>query len=603
MDGLNLGLRRLLFALPVIGTTAAAVHTMYAILSPMGMTVAEWGMLVLFSLSFVWIAIWFWNSLLGCIIRAVFKDPEAAASPILASLNRKRPITARTALVMPVYNEDPERTCRRLEATYRSIEAEGSLERFDFFLLSDTTDLAIAEQEIASFARLKRLLNPNRLHYRRREQNIGRKAGNIADFGRRWGRDYDFMVVLDADSVMSGRLVTDLTRMMEANADAGIIQTVPRPILAETLFGRLQQFGSRATAEVVNTGVGFWQMSDGNYFGHNAIIRTAAFFDHCDLPVLKGKGPLSGEIMSHDFVEAAFIRRAGYKVWNIPIGEGSYEEIPPTLIDYVKRDRRWCQGNLQHTRVLPQRGLKPLSRFHLAAGVMSYVASPLWFLFILMSVINLIHQSNPGLAYRGPGSESFTLYPGAWNLMAIELFCAIMAMLILPKVMGAMLLAADASERRRYGGFGGLFVSSMIEVAASVILAPVMMVFQTGFVASILSGISVRWDAQTRDSRRIGLVRALRSHATNLAFGFLLAAVVLTLAPQSLIWFLPLILGPLLSPLLTTVTSSRKLGYAFARNGLFMTPEETSPAAEIQPLRETAVRDWEAPLADGKTPA
>lgn len=599
MDGMNTSLRRVLFAVPVLGTTAAAVHTMYSILSPMGMTVAEWGMLILFSLSFVWIAIWFWNSLLGCAIQTLFKNSEAAASPILNSLNRNRQITSRTALVMPVYNEDPKRTCRRLVATYRSIEAEGSLDRFDFFLLSDTTDMQVAEEEVRCFAKLKQMLDPARIHYRRRELNLGRKAGNIAEFGARWGKDFDFMVVLDADSVMSGQLVTDLVRMMEVNEDAGIIQTVPRPILAETLFGRLQQFGSRATAEVVNTGVGFWQQGDGNYFGHNAIIRTKAFFTHCDLPTLSGKGPLSGEILSHDFVEAAFMRRAGYKVWNIPIGEGSYEEIPPTLIDYVKRDRRWCQGNLQHTRLLMEPGLKSLSRFHLGTGVMSYVASPLWFLFIAMSVINLVHQSNPSLMYRGPGSDLFTLYPGAWNVLAIELFCAIMAMLILPKLMGAVLLAANKTERRRYGGFSGLFLSSIIEIAASVILAPVMMVFQTGFIVSILSGVSVKWDAQTRDSRRIGISRALRQHATNLAFGGVLAVIVLTLAPQSLIWFLPLILGPLLSPLLTTVTSSQKLGNTFAHNGLFMTPEETNPAAEIRPLR--APQDlWDASMINGK---
>ena len=588
---MNATLRRLLFALPVFGTTAAAVAVMYAILSPMGMTYAEWGMLALFTLSFIWIAIWFWNSVLGYIIRALFRQPDAVSSPILNSLDRSASIHCRTALVMPVYNEDPERTCRRLEATYRSIEAEGSLAKFDFFLLSDTTNPEIAERELQIFNRMKQTLDGGRLHYRRREKNIGRKAGNIADFGERWGRNFDFMVVLDADSVMSGRLVTDLVRLMEANADTGIIQTVPRPILAETLFGRLQQFGGRATAEVVNTGVGFWQMGDGNYFGHNAVIRTKAFFDHCDLPVLSGSGPLAGEILSHDFVEAAYIRRAGYKVWNIPVGDGSYEEIPPTLLDYVKRDRRWCQGNLQHTRILPERGLKGLSRFHLGAGVMSYVASPLWFLFLVMSVINLLHQSNPALQYRGPGSEAFTLQPGAWNMMAIELFCAIMAMLILPKLMGAVLLATNPRERQRYGGLLGLMASSFIEIVASVVLAPVMMVFQTGFVVSILSGISVRWDAQKRDSRSIGIALALKSHATNLGFGSALALTVLAFAPQSVVWFLPLILGPLLSPLLTTVTSSRTLGRAFARHGLFMTPEETEPAAEIAPLR-TPETEW-----------
>ena len=566
--------------------TAAAVTFMYEILSPMGMTPAEWGMLVLFSLSFVWIAIWFWNSMLGFIIQAFRRNPGETASPILAQIDRGKPIQAKTAIVMPIYNEEPARTFRRLEATYRSIEQAGHLDQFAFFLLSDTTDLSIAEEERRCFTHLTGLLDATRVHYRRREKNIGRKAGNIAEFGDRWGKDFDFMVVLDADSVMSGELIADLVRMMEANPDAGIIQTVPRPILSETLFGRLQQFGGRATAEIVVTGVGFWQMGDGNYYGHNAIIRSAAFFTHCDLPVLKGRGPLSGEIMSHDFVEAAYIRRAGYKVWNIPVGEGSYEEIPPTLLDYVKRDRRWCQGNLQHSRVLIEKGLSPLSRFHMASGIMSYVASPLWFLFLVMSVFNLLHQSNPGLSYRGPGSGLFTLVPGDWNLMAITLFCIIMAMLILPKFLGTFLLALNARERARFGGAGGLFASGLLETAMSVIMAPVMMVFQTGFVVSILSGISVKWDSQARNGRSIAIGEALRRHATNLVFGGGLLALVLTLAPQSILWFLPLIAGPLLSPLITTVTSSRRLGNAFARAGLLMTPEETAPATEIAPLRK-----------------
>lgn len=586
MDGVASLARRLVFAVPVLTMTAAAVTFMYQVLCPMGMTPAEWGMLVLFSLSFVWIAIWFWNSMLGFIIQAFSPNPGEASSPILANLDRGAPIRARTAIVMPIYNEEPARTCRRLQATFRSIEQTGYLDRFEFYLLSDTTDASIADEERLCHAHLSELLATGKIHYRRREKNTGRKAGNIAEFGRRWGKDFDFMVVLDADSVMSGSLIADLVRMMEGNPDAGIIQTVARPILSETLFGRLQQFGGRATAEIVNTGVGFWQMGDGNYYGHNAIIRTAPFFEHCDLPVLNGKGPLSGEIMSHDFVEAAYIRRAGYKVWNVPVGEGSYEEIPPTLLDYVKRDRRWCQGNLQHSRVLIEKGLSPLSRFHMASGIMSYVASPLWFLFLVASVVNLLDQSNPSLSYHGPGSGSFTLAPGDWNVMAITLFSIIMAMLILPKFLGTFLLALNARERARFGGAIGLFASGLVETAMSVIMAPVMMVFQTGFVVSILLGVSVKWDRQARNGHSVAIGYALRRHATNLVFGAGLLALVLTLAPQSLLWFLPLIVGPLLSPLITTVTSSRRLGNAFARIGLLMTPEETAPTMEVAPLRK-----------------
>lgn len=583
MDRLSVLFRRTAFAAPVVLISAVTTAVMHRILAPGGMTAAEWGMVVLFAVNIVWIAMWFWNAMLGFAIRLFGRAPDAIAAPILETLDRSQPIASRTAIVMPVHNEDPDRSFRRMAATVRSLDAAAS--GFEFFVLSDTTDPALAEREVACFQTWRRALAPARLHYRRRIGNKGRKAGNIAEFGRRWGARFDYLVVLDADSIMSGSLILDLVRLMQANPDAGIIQTVPRPVLAETLFGRLQQFGARVMGEAVNTGVSFWQLGDGNYFGHNAIIRTAPFFRHCILPVLPGSGPLSGEILSHDFVEAAYMRRAGWKVWNIPIGKGSYEEIPPTLLDFARRDRRWCQGNLQHARILTERGLHPLSRLHLATGVMSYVSSPLWLLFILLSVATLIRNANPELNYVGPGSDAFAWLPEEWNALAIGLFGSIMAMLVAPKLLGALALVRNPTQRPRYGGALAIWAGTAAEIGASIIRAPVMMIFHTSFLLAILAGSVVAWDPQARDGRRLALRVSLRVHLWSLAFGFGLIATVAALAPAAVLWFVPLAIGPLLSPWLTSLSSRSDLGAAAARWRLLLTPEETEPAAEIRPLR------------------
>ena len=136
--------------------------------------------------------------------------------------------------------------------------------------------------------------------------NIGRKAGNIAEFVRNWGGAYDYMIVLDADSIMSGQSLVTLAQTMDAHPTVGIIQTLPLLAGRETLFARLLQFAVRVSGPMFGSGLTFWQLGESNYWGHNAIIRMRAFADHCSLPRLPGSPPFGGEIMSHDIVEAAF---------------------------------------------------------------------------------------------------------------------------------------------------------------------------------------------------------------------------------------------------------------------------------------------------------
>lgn len=372
--------RRLLVLGAAGALTAAALAALARVFAPGGISAIEYVLMALFAANFGWISLAFWSALAGFCVVLAGRRGAAAGGP----LPRDRPLDARVAVLMPTYNEDPQRVFAAVETVYREVEATGELGNFEFFVLSDTTDADtwIAE-ETAWHATCRRLAATGRLFYRRRYANTERKAGNIADFCRRWGGRYEFMLVLDADSVMSGGTVMQLARRIAANPGIGILQTVPGLVNRHTLFARAQQFATALYGPVLASGYAWWFGPDSNYWGHNAIIRVSAFAAHAGMPVLPGAPPFGGHILSHDFIEAALMRRAGWRVWLLPELAGSYEESPPSLLDHAQRDRRWCQGNLQHAAIIGAAGLHPLSRFHLLNGIMSYVASPLWFLFIV----------------------------------------------------------------------------------------------------------------------------------------------------------------------------------------------------------------------------
>jgi len=423
--------------------TAYGTYEMYQVVSVSRTTILQWVLLALFTVNFSWIAVAFTSALLGFF--TLLRQPRRSA-PMPPSLSH------RTAIVMPVYNEQTSRTYAALEAIYEEVEATGLGAHFDYFILSDTTnaDAWIAEER--AFLALRERLGPNaRFYYRHRPKNYHRKAGNIADFVTRWGGHYEHMIVLDADSLMTGECITRLAAAMEADPDAGIIQTLPLIINRNTLFARVQQFAARVTGPVIATGLSVWMGRDGNYWGHNAIIRTKAFAAHGGLPDLRGKPPLGGHILSHDFVEAALLRRAGWDIYMLPDLGGSYEESPPSLIDLSARDRRWCQGNLQHMRVIGAKGLKLATRQHFATGIMSYLASPFW-LFQLIVGIALVLQTT----YIRPEyfARDFRLYP-IWPRFdperALALFALTMGILLAPKIFGLLLMLLRGKERRASG--------------------------------------------------------------------------------------------------------------------------------------------------------
>ncbi len=577
---------RLLYFTLVSGTTLGGAFFMADIVRANGTTHVEAIVLLLFTVAFGLVVLSFWNAVIGFLIQLLARDPVAFAAPIAAARNTEAPITTATAIVMPIHNEDTERVFAGLKAIYLSLRATGKLKHFQMFVLSDTTDPDIAAQEERHWWELRAWLNAHdRLHYRRRKTNTGRKAGNLMDFCRQWGEQFDHMIVLDADSIMHGQTILQLVRTMQANPKAGIIQTVPLPVNQETLFARILQFSSRLCSELLTTGQSFWQLDAGNYFGHNAIIRIQPFMEHCQLPILPGSGPLAGEILSHDFVEAALMRRAGWAVWNLPEGRGSYEEMPSNILDYAKRDRRWCQGNLQHLRLLTAKGLHPLSRLHFLLGVMAYVSSPLWLLLTSLGLLQLIDQANTELDYFPPGYHLFPLWPVFKTTEAISLFAVTIGMLLTPKLLALVLAMLNAKRRASFGGGGILLCSTSLEIIFAALLAPVMMVFHSLFVISILSGYSISWNAQPRGNRGLTIVESFIYHKWQIALGVGTWTLVAAIVPDHIWWMAPVIMGLLLSVPLAVVSSRADIGHVLMRCRLMSTPEETRPSRELQQFR------------------
>jgi membrane glycosyltransferase len=575
--------RALFFGLTLL-SAAFATGLMHDILKANGFNGYEKAGLVLFFVLFTWITGAFWTALAGFVIRLVGRDPAVLHLDEIAG----RVLKGRTAVVMPIYNEDTARVAAGLDVIWSSLRAHPQQAAFDLFILSDTRKPEIAAAEEKAWRALVEHHGARgRIFYRRRQENIGRKAGNIADFVRQWGGAYDYAVVLDADSIMSGTALVSLALMMDAHPEAGIIQALPVPAGRETLFARLVQFAARLSSPMLSSGLAYWQLGEGNYWGHNAILRLSAFAEFCDLPRLPGSAPLGGEILSHDFVEAAFMRRAGLKVWLLADLGGSWEEVPSNVIDYAARDRRWAQGNLQHIGLLPMRGLHWLSRVHLLTGVLSYATSPMWFAVLILSSIVVCMDAVNGHQYFTPGS--FSLFP-SWPESRIgEIFSLLtitFGVLLIPKVLAAVLALKDRSLRRGFGGGGRLFISLLLEQVFSMLMAPAMMVFHSTFVITILAGKPVSWSAQERGDRGIGFVEALGRHKWHVLLGLVWGAVILWLAPRYIWWLLPVLAGLVLSVPLTMLTSRASAGEWTRRHGLLLTPEESQPPQELAALSQ-----------------
>ncbi|WP_428376307.1 glucans biosynthesis glucosyltransferase MdoH [Lichenicoccus sp.] len=570
-----IGLRRLLVIGSAILLTLAAAREMYLVLNGAGPSVLGIVVLLLFVVLFAWIALAFTSAVAG------FVALLGRGGGLALGITRDGPLpdlAVRTALLMPTYNENPARVMAGLQAIIESLDATGRLDAFDVFILSDTTDADVWIAEEAAFLGLRRRIAVagDRVFYRRRASNTERKAGNIADWVRRFGAAYPQMMTLDADSVMDGGTIVRLAGAMQRHPGVALIQTLPVIVNGTTLFARMQQFAGRVYGPMIADGIAWWHGSEGNYWGHNAIIRTRAFAEQAGLPTLPGRKPFGGHILSHDFVEAALLRRAGWAIHMVPGLPGSYEESPPSLTDIAIRDRRWCQGNLQHARVLPARGLHWVSRLHLMMGIGSYVTSPLWLVFLLCGIAISVQSHFVRPEYFGAGKSLFPNWPRVDPVLARYVFIGTMAILLMPKLLAWIALLFDRAARRGTGGAWRALVSLLLETLIGGLIAPIAMLIQTGGVVSILAGRDSGWNAQRRDDGRVPLGDVWRAYWQHMLFGVCLTAIAWTVSPALFLWMTPVLLGLVLAVPLAAVTADRAPGLGLARLGLLRIPEEVA---------------------------
>jgi membrane glycosyltransferase len=566
----------------VFGTASAlsifAAFEMYLVLAVGGLTTLEAVILALFVILFAWIALSFASTLGGVIAmatdgtRSLDIDPDA---PLPA-------ISSRTALLLPTYNEDPDRVFSRVQAVYESVVETGTAACFDVFILSDTTNPDIFIAEEAAFLALRARFSDARIYYRHRPKNVAKKAGNISEWLQRFGAHYEHMIVLDADSLMTGDTLVRLVAAMEKHPGVGLIQTFPVMINGTTIFARVQQFAGRLYGPLIAYGLAWWHGTDGNYWGHNAIIRTRAFAESAGLPALSGPRPIGGHILSHDFVEAALMRRAGWAIHMAPSLGGSYEESPPSLTEYAARDRRWCQGNLQHMGVLPARGLHWATRLHLATGIGAYIAAPLWLFFLITGILISLQAQFIRPEYF---PKTFTLYP-QWPaqdpVRAAYVFVAAMGLLLAPKLIGYLAMLPNRALRRGFGGGLRAFFSMLAETLISGLIAPVMMLIQSMSVIQILSGRDSGWNAQRRDDGTLPLRDTMRRYGWHTAFGLLLALAAYGVSASLFAWMTPVIVGLILAVPLAQWTANPETGRRFRGLKLLLTPEETRPPEILQ---------------------
>jgi membrane glycosyltransferase len=573
--------RRLVLPLLVFLPTAAATWLMYDVLDGSGLSPLEAALLGLFAVLFSGVSFGFWTVMAGLAVKLRGGDPF--------DLGRARVPVPRelppTALVMPIFHEDVDRVFAGLRAVHASLEREGRAREFHFFVLSDSQDPAVwLREEQAWFDFCRDVDGFGRIFYRRRHPAINRKSGGIADFCRRWGRAYRYLVVLDADSLMSGATLVRLVALMEARPRLGILQTVPAPVGARSLHARIQQFAQRLYGPLYAAGLNHWQLSEASYWGHNAILRVAPFMEHCALPRLSGRGPLSGSLLSHDFVEAAWMRRAGYEVSLAPGLDGSYEELPPTLLDSLKRDRRWCQGNLQHARLLAEPGLHPVQRLNLLLGVIAYGMAPLWLAFLVLSTFSAARSGGGMLARRTFSALFQRGAPVPLSRTALGLFLLTVFLLLAPKLIAWLCALCERERRRRFGGGLALTASLLLETLYSACIAPVLMLFHSGFLLTTLLGVRVGWKTQRRGGRETGLGEALVRHGPHAALALAWAVLAAWLAPGLFWWLSPVWLPLLFAPALSALSSRTRAGALARRARLFLVPEEVAPAPELAAL-------------------
>jgi membrane glycosyltransferase len=573
------GARALALCFAQLAATAASL-VLYIYDAADGVSLIDGLRSVLIFLSTWWLAWGAATALLGLTTR-----------PKAAPLARNGVIREKTVVIVPIYNEDPAVTFSRIAAMDESLRATGTTAQIDFAVLSDTRDEAIAAEERHWFAELiARQNGAGRMFYRRREKNTGRKAGNIEDFISGSGAAWDYAVILDADSLMEGETLLEMIRRISADPQLGLLQTLPCVIRAQSVFGRAMQFAANFHSPIFARGLAAMQGRTGPFWGHNAIVRIRAWAESCALPELPGAAPFGGHILSHDYVEAALLSRAGWTVRLDDDLEGSYEEGPQNIIDHAKRDRRWCQGNLQHSKVVAAPGLKLWTRFSLMLGIFAYIAPLIWLAFIAASIA-ATHWTG-SLNYFPEANWPFPIFPNDQTPKAVGLAVGVIGLLVMPKLLVA-LDAALTGRARNFGGAVRALRAMLGELLLSSLIAPVLLAFQSRSVIQVLFGWDGGWPPNNRGDGRLSFAESWAAGRWITGWGLAGMAAVQSLAPDLALWLLPVALPMVLAPILIWWTS------ATARDGSFSVPaDRIKPAVVVR--HDAILAQWTSPVAELK---
>lgn len=587
-------IRRLVLTTLVMGQVAIGTQYMLFVLPYHGSDWLELSLAVLFAILFTWISIGFWLGLYGFVLRRFGGDSLSLLRRHGKFLDQTP--MARTAVVMPIYNEPIERTLGGLRAVYRSLQATGQSENFDFFILSDSRDPDIWLSEQATWYQLCRELGAEgHLFYRRRSLNMHYKSGNIADFLRRWGRNYEYTIVLDADSLMEGDTLVKMVKLMQREPNVGILQTGPSLINGKSLFARVQQFSNQLYGPLFSTGLAALQLGDAAYWGHNAIIRTELFMRHCGLRTLGGPGIFGGPILSHDFVEAAYMGRAGHEVWLEPALEGTYEESPPTVVDELTRDKRWAKGNIQHLWLLLfEPRLRFAHRMAFLNGLMSYCASPLWLAFLVLSTFEVTRLILWPINYFPAEYSLFPVWPEFHPELALALASSTIGLLFVPKVLAFLDALMTRGRTRKFGGFFQLLRGMLLEILVSILLAPIRMLAHTRYVIEALFNLNLSWAGQNRTQEtRWWDAIVNQAPGTILALGW--SGFAYWLDEMFFYWSLPVALPLILAAPISVLTGKIGIGLLLEKWGFLRIPEEVNGSKLVDELERMPVTDAQLP--------
>lgn len=498
---------------------------------------------------------------------------------------------ARIAVIVPVYHEDIRRVSAAIAAMVEDLEMHAERKHFDFLILSDSRKIDVVSQEMFAAEKLKDMYPETNFIYRHRIYNGEAKLGNISDFIKRFSPNYKFMMMLDADSIVPGKSMIDMARIMEGSERIGIVQANLSMVMRNTLYARISKFISSFSLTIGFFGQYYFYMGKSYYYGHNAMIRTAAFAEHCALPILKKKGPWSaGRPLSHDYVEAALLDGAGYEIWSLP-QIPSFEELPTNFIDDFQRENRWMYGSMTYLRVFLLDRLDFLYKTRLFTSAINYFNPLFGWLFLIMGLYGLVYIFDHPM-------KSYYLMKKFEPILLFSLFFLVFS--IFAKGGVSVLYFYKKKELYLYGGISKIIISYFAYVIYNMLVAPMYMCQLSKMLLFWVSGRKIQWGEQNREDRGLTWGEAISQVGWMSVIGVFITYIVIynvfshdTLAVQKILhiskfslmfWYFPLLGGLLIAPIIVRLTSQENS--AIKSMSWFKSPQEVETHFVIRRTEE-----------------